>query len=169
MILKIKAPYRVLFSFLLLTNFTILFFTKTIMKSTFLILLLLSAVMIFISCSEEKKDRPNTAIETGTAFIKASLNGDFSTSESLILKDSSNSALFNAYKEYYEKLPAEKKLHYKQSSYEIIKLDEINDSVTIINFSNDYMNKPMDIKIVRVKNNWFIDFKYTYSGNLPID
>ena len=139
------------------------------MKSTFPILLLLSAVMIFISCSEEKKEIPNTAIETGRSFIKASLNGDFSTSESLILKDSSNSALFSAYKEYYEKLPAEKKLHYKQSSYEINKLDEINDSVTIINYSNDYMNKPMDIKVTRVNSSWYIDFKYTYSGSLPIN
>jgi hypothetical protein len=66
-------------------------------------------------------------------------------------------------------LSADKKQHYRQSSYEINKLDEINDSVTIINYSNDYMNKPMDIKIVRVKNIWFIDFKYTYSENLPID
>lgn len=139
------------------------------MKSTFSILLFLSALIIFISCSEEKNNRPNTAIETGRAFIKASLIGDFSTSESLILKDSSNSALFDAYKEYYEKLPAEKKLHYKQSSYEINKLDEINDSVTIINYSNDYMNKPMDIKVARVNSIWYIDFKYTNSGSQTVN
>jgi len=139
------------------------------MRSSLSILFFLSAVIIFSSCNEEKKDRPNTAIETGRAFIKASLNGDFSTSETLILLDSTNSSLFSAYKEFYNKLSADKKQHYRQSSYEINKLDEINDSVTIINYSNDYMNKPMDIKIVRVKNIWFIDFKYTYSENLPID
>ena len=139
------------------------------MKSSLSILLIFFAITIFSSCNEEKKDRPSNAIETGRAFIKASLNGDFSTSESLILLDSSNSSLFNAYKEFYNKLPAEKKQHYKHSSYEINKLEEINDSVTIVNYSNDYMNKPMDIKIVRINNIWYIDFKYTYSETQSIN
>lgn len=135
------------------------------MKSSLIILYFFIAITILSSCNEEKKERPNTAIETGRAFIKASLNGDFPTSESLILIDSSNSSLFNTYKEFYKKLPAEKKQHYKKSSYEINKLEEINDSVTIINYSNDYMNKTMDIKIIRINNIWYIDFKYTYSEN----
>jgi hypothetical protein len=27
----------------------------------------------------------------------------------------------------------------------------------------------MEIKIIRQTNEWNVDFKYTYSGNLPID
>jgi hypothetical protein len=46
---------------------------------------------------------------------------------------------------------------------------EVNDSTTVINYSNDYMNKPMEIKVIRSNNEWKVDFKYTYSGNLPID
>ena len=40
---------------------------------------------------------------------------------------------------------------------------------TIINYSNDYMNKPMDIKLVQEEQRMVGGFKYTYSGNLPID
>lgn len=125
-------------------------------------------LITFISCSE-KKERPTNALDTGRAFIRASLNGDFEEAEPFILKDSLNVGLFNSFKLYYKKLPQEKKQHYKDASYNINKYIDLNDSVTIINYSNDYMNKPMDIKVLKTNNQWWIDFKYTYSGNLPID
>lgn len=121
------------------------------------------------SCSDPKKEKPATALDTGREFIRASLNGDFKTAEPLLLKDAENQQLFESFKQYYERMPQDKKQHYKAASYEINKYADINDSTTIINYSNDYMNKPMDIKIVRHNNEWLIDFKYTYSGNLPID
>ena len=66
-------------------------------------------------------------------------------------------------------MPDDKKQHYKNASYEINKLEDINDSTVIINYSNDYMNKPMSIKIIRVNGIWSVDFKYVYSVNLPIN
>jgi hypothetical protein len=125
-------------------------------------------IFFLLSCTE-KKERPTTAIDTGREFIRASLNGNFEIAEPLVLEDSLNMGLFNSFKMYYKKLPNDKKQHYKDASYNINKYLDLNDSVTIINYSNDYMNKPMDIKVVKTKNNWWIDFKYTYSGNLPID
>ena len=47
--------------------------------------------------------------------------------------------------------------------------EDVNDSITIINYSNSYMNKPLEIKVVKEDHKWQVDFKYTYSGNLPID
>jgi hypothetical protein len=48
-------------------------------------------------------------------------------------------------------------------------MEEVNDSTSIINYSNTYMNKPMEIKLVRENKKWVVDFKYTFSGNLPIN
>ena len=70
---------------------------------------------------------------------------------------------------YYGRLSDEKKKNYKSASYEINKYLDLDDSTTIINYSNSYMHKPMEIKVVRRNKEWGIDFKYTYSGNLPID
>ncbi len=128
-----------------------------------------SLILVLFSCNQHKTERPSTAIETGRVFIKASLIGDFSTAETLLVKDSENIALFNAYKQFYDRMPVDKKQHYKEASYEINKLNEANDSTVLINYANDYMNKPMEIKVVRNNAIWSIDFKYTYSGNLPID
>lgn len=124
-----------------------------------------AAAISLAACSNKKDQRPQTAMDTGTAFIRASLDGDFKTAEPLLLNDSSNHQLFDTYKDSYGKIPAEKKKSYKESSYNINKVDEvIPDSVTIINYSNSFMNKPTEIKLVRVDKTWWVDFKYTISG-----
>lgn len=121
------------------------------------------------SCGDKSNKRPETALDTGREFIRASLNGSFDDAEKLILKDSQNVQLFESYKVFYQKMSEDRKQHYRDANYEINNYLDLNDSTTIINYSNDYMNKPMDIKIVRQNKEWWIDFKYTYSGNLPID
>ncbi len=133
---------------------------------------LLSVLLIacgFAACNSGDYKRPETALDTGREFIRASLNGDFKRASSLLLADSQNVQLFESYKVFYEKLPEAKKQGYKDASYEINKYEDLNDSTTIINYSNSYMNKPMDIKVSRQNKSWVVDFKYTYSGNLPID
>jgi hypothetical protein len=133
------------------------------------LLLFLSLLLGFSNCQENKKQRPANALETGRTFIKASLDGDFETASSLLLSDTQNIQLFTAYKEYYSRMSDEKKKHYKAADYIINKFNDLNDSTTIINYSNDYMNKPMDIKVVKINNEWAVDFKYTYSGNLSMN
>ena len=130
---------------------------------------LIGVLTILISCHPEEKDRPATAMDTGRAFIRASLNGDFGEAGKYLLKDSQNIQLFESYTVFFKRLPEDKKAGYKKASYEINKYLDLDDSTTIINYSNDYMNKPMDIKLVRRSKEWWVDFKYTYSGNLPID
>ena len=131
--------------------------------------LFLTLLLGFSNCQENKKQRPTNALETGRTFIKASLDGDFETASSLLVADTQNIQLFTAYKEYYSRMSNEKKKHYKAADYIINKFTDLNDSTTIINYSNDYMNKPMDIKVVKINNEWGVDFKYTYSGNLPMN
>jgi hypothetical protein len=127
-------------------------------------------ILIGLAACQQKEDKhPETALDTGREFIRASLNGNFNDAEALLLKDSQNVQLFDSYKIFYEKLPAEKKTGYKAASYEINKYLDVDDSTTLINYSNSFMNKPMEIKLVRINKKWSVDFKYTYSGNLPIN
>jgi hypothetical protein len=122
-----------------------------------------------ISCNHHQQERPSTALDTGRVFIDASLKGNFNDAQLLLLNDNENKQLFEAFKLYYQKMSTDKKAHYRSASYQINKYTDLNDSTTIINYANDYMNKPMEIKIVKRNKEWFIDFKYTYSGNLPIN
>lgn len=135
------------------------------MKRIFLVLLTLS----LFSCNNQDAGKPATALDAGRQFIRASLDGDFAGAESLLMKDSQNVQLFQRYESFYTALPQEQKKSYKQASYEINKFEDLNDSVTIINYSNTYMNKPMEIKVVKEQGDWKIDFKFTSTGNLPIE
>ncbi len=131
------------------------------------LLIAIAALTVFSACNN--KEKPTTSLDTGRLFIRECLDGDFKSAETLLYKDSENVQLFNSFKEYYGRMPEDKKHQYTKASYQINKYSDLNDSTTIINYSNDYMNKPMEIKIIRKNNDWTVDFKYTYSGNLPID
>ena len=124
---------------------------------------------LYTACNSKKEEKPATALDTGRAFIRASLDGDFKTAEQYLLKDSQNIDLFESYKTFYSRLPETKKSSYKSASYDINKYLDLDDSTTIINYSNSYMKKPMEIKLVRRNGEWSVDFKYISSGNLPID
>ncbi len=130
---------------------------------------LLFSLLLVYSCNNETKVRPATALDTGREFIRSSLNGDFKAAQDLLLQDTQNVQLFESYKIFFERLPAETKIKYKSAGYNINKYLDLDDSTTIINYSNSYMNKPMEIKVVRRNKIWCIDFKYISSGNLPID
>lgn len=135
---------------------------------------LIAALFVLIgifSCNEKEKkvNSLNTAMDVGSAFIRNTLDGDLDAASKLLLNDNENQQLFDSYKVSFERLPKEEKKHYKDANYTINKFLEVNDSTTIINYSNDYMKKPMEIKVVRVNKEWKIDFKYTTSGNLPIN
>jgi len=133
------------------------------------IVLLFFILSVIVSCKQKEDKVPLTALDSGREFIRASLDGNFDKASALLLKDSQNVQLFESYKVFYEKLPEDKKKGYKDASYEINKYLDVDDSTTLINYSNSYMNKPMEIKLVRTNKVWSVDFKYTYSGNLPID
>ncbi len=128
------------------------------MKLFFASLLL---VIMVSSCFNDAEKRPTTATETGTAFIRATLDGNFKNAETLLLKDDQNIAMFESYKTFYKRLPVEKKEAYKKASYTINTLTDLNDSTSIINYSNSYMKQPMGIKVIKKDNVWSIDFKYT--------
>lgn len=122
-------------------------------------------VFMAVSCKNNPAGKPQTALDTGREFIRASLDGNFDRAEELLLQDTQNMQLFERYKIFYAKLPANQKKQYKEAAYKINKLTDVNDSTSTINYSNSYMHKPMDIQIVKAGAGWAVDFKYTYAGD----
>ena len=129
---------------------------KTISLSLFIALFILSC---------KHKSRPTTAMDTGTTFIRATLDGDFDEAKTLLYNDTLNDQFFQSYMMMYERLPDADKKNYKDADYVINKYTDQNDSVSVINFSNTYMKKPLEIKLVRKNGDWLVDFKYTVSDS----
>jgi hypothetical protein len=85
-----------------------------------------------------------------------------------VIPDDDDIRLYKRYTDYMRKQPGSELIELKQASIIINKVEEVSDSIQIINYSNSYTQKPMDIKVVKKDGEWWVDFSYTFSGNLPI-
>ncbi|HEY8388749.1 MAG TPA: hypothetical protein VIK74_09105 [Parasegetibacter sp.] len=111
----------------------------------------------------EKADNP---LDAGREFIRASLDGSYNRAYFYTLKDSLNEELLQRWRESYQQIPREERENYSQASIIINKVENVNDSITIINYSNSYKKTPLDLKVIRYKpDEWLVDFKYTFSGD----
>ncbi len=134
------------------------------MKKT--ILLLLVVIAAFAAC-KEKHERPDDALGTAREFIRSSLNGEYDWARELMVKDSLNLYELGVIeKKYNTEMSAKDKEGYKGSSIVIHSVDNVSDSVVIVNYSNSYKNKQMPIKVVLRNGLWQVDFNYTFTGNL---
>jgi hypothetical protein len=135
------------------------------MKKVFILSII--AIAAFASCKEEKKKRPDDALGTAREFIRSTLDGDYTWARELMLQDSLNLFELNTIEKRYKNLMSkEDKEGYKKASIIIHKVENVNDSIVIVNYSNSFKNKPMPIKVVLKDSIWQIDFNYTFTGNL---
>jgi hypothetical protein len=125
---------------------------------------------LVFSCNEpEGFKTPEDPLDAGREFVRAVLDGNYEKASLYLLNDQEDIELFGRYQAYMKKQPQKEKLQLKSASIIINKVENQNDSVSIISFSNSYSMKPMDLKVVRSEKTWKVDFKYTFSGNLPLE
>jgi len=70
-----------------------------------------------------------------------------------------------AERSFNNKTQAEKD-SFRVSNPIIHNVNEINDSITIITFSNTFKKEKNDLKVLKINNQWLIDLKYLYEDGL---
>ena len=139
--------------------------TLTMIKK-YLALIILTAAIFSCSNSDQKKTAV-TDLEVANAFVRDLLDNNFDEAEQYLLKDETNTQIFERFKKQYsgkDKATLEK---YKSANINVNETSYITDSVFIFNYSNSY--SPADktvLKLVRINGKWLVDLKYTFSGNL---
>jgi hypothetical protein len=134
------------------------------MKKTIYILLLFVS---FFSCKQpEGFHEAEDPMDAGREFLRSVLDGDFEKASLYVLDNAEDKELLERYKGYMKNQPQKERLNLKSSSIIINKIVNVNDSVTIINYSNSYSMKPTDLKVVLSDKKWRIDFSYTFSENM---
>ena len=135
------------------------------MIKKYLILFFLAAVVL--SCNTKTKKAPVTDVEVATAFIRNLLDNNFKEAEQYLLKDETNSQIFERFKKQYSEKDKAILAKYKEADIIVNETSYVTDSVFIFNYSNSYSRTDKTIlKLVRVDNKWQVDLKYTFSGNL---
>ncbi len=135
------------------------------MIKKYLTLITLTALMY--SCNSEQKKTPVTDIEVANAFVRNLLDNDFKGAEAFLLKDSTNSQMFERFQKQYNRQDKAVLEEYKKAYIIVNDKNYVTDSVFIFNYSNSY--KPADktiLKLIRPADKWLVDLKYTFSGNL---
>ena len=127
----------------------------------------IALALLFFSCDQSPKTKKNSdPLEAGREFIDASLKGDYEYAKKYLLADSTNIMYFERLQDFYKTKNKEEKEGYKNANIIINSAENTSDSVMIINYSNTFKNQASKIKMVKQNNEWMVDFKYTFSGNM---
>lgn len=131
--------------------------------------LIISLIMVtlFSACGGEEKDRSDTTITSENAddaarnFIRLFLDGDLNKARTMLVQDSLNTQIFDAYERIYKNRTAADKTGYKASSIRIHSSRAINDSTSVVSYSNSYKNVVDSLKVMKANGEWKVDLKYS--------
>lgn len=136
------------------------------MKRTFL---KLSAFLLFFmaACNNADQQKAVAAsendIDAARNFIQSALEGNYRDARKYIYSDSTNMQYIDAFeRNYNERMDPEDKREYRQASININSVNQLNDSVTIINYSNSYKKNIDSLKVIRINQQWLVDLKYSF-------
>ncbi len=129
-----------------------------------------SVLLLLFSCGGNNENKVISETETATAFIRAIQNDDFKEAEKYLLKDELNLQLIGRFEQFYHKKDKAELEQLKKSDIIINEIENVSDTMAIVNYSNSYKKEIKNkVKVLRINGKWQIDFKYTISGNLEND
>ena len=109
----------------------------------------------------EKINQSENDIDAARNFIRASLDGKFDEARKYLLSDSANNQFLDVHeRNYKERMSLEDKSGYRMASINVHELRTVNDSTSLVFYSNSYFKKDTHhLKVVKVDNQWLVDFK----------
>lgn len=126
---------------------------------------ILLLLILLAACGNEEK-APATSdnhVDAVRNFVRAALDGKFNEARMYMIADSLNNNLLDVAERSFKNLPQETKDGYRASSIRFPSpMISINDSTSIVIYSNSYMNNPDTLKVYRIGGKWLVDFKYLY-------
>ncbi len=118
----------------------------------------------FSSCNDTNKEEASKAesdVDAVRSFIRSTMDGEYEKAKTYMLADSQNLENIGIYERYYkEKMKPEEKQNYKNASINIHEIKKLNDSTTIVFYSNSFFKADThQLKSIRLNNQWLVDFK----------
>lgn len=137
------------------------------MKKLILFSILLPA--FFASCSNNNDSisgKPENDVDAARMFIRSALEGKWKEARKLIVPDSANiEDLEVAERNYTERMTAMDQRGYREAQITIHDTRKINDSASVVIYSNTFKKERDSIKAVNVNGAWLVDLKYSFPNN----
>lgn len=135
------------------------------MKKSFLYIITICCSLSFTACnSNDKKSTvvSDSNIDAARNFIRAALDGKFTEAKRYMLDDSLNNYFMTLAERSYLKYDQETRTSYLNASIQFHKTIPVNDSVSIVIYSNSYKNDHDTLKVLKSGQTWLIDLKYLF-------
>ncbi len=101
-------------------------------------------------------------IDAGRKFVRAALDGKFDQAQQFLLADTLNLNYLEVAARSYDKLSNADKENYKGASILIHESKSLNDSTSLLIFSNSFKNDRDTLRVVRKGNRWMVDLSFLY-------
>ena len=125
-----------------------------------------SFLLLFVSaCKDSGKDatpKSENDIDAARNFIQAALSGKFNEAKTFLLTDSTNNQYFDVYQRSYKKIDPAIQRDYREATINIHGVNQLNDSTTVVIYSNSYKNDHDTLRVLRKNNLWLVDLKYLF-------
>jgi hypothetical protein len=125
----------------------------------------LALSLFLFSCKTDDKKSPEISesnIDAARNFIRAALDGKFKEARMYMLTDSVNTNYMDVAERSFKRTDQLTKDGYRASSIYIHKKEKLNDSTTIVIYSNSFKNDHDTLRVVRVNEQWLVDLKYLF-------
>jgi hypothetical protein len=127
-------------------------------------LVILFQIYLIQACNYNGKNSlpSENDIDAARNFIRAALDGSFDKAKNYLLADSLNINYLDVAERSYQKTDPDTRNGYRSSSINIHQVTPLNDSTSIIIFSNSFKNDHDTLRIIKQKDQWLVDLKYLY-------
>jgi hypothetical protein len=116
----------------------------------------------FFACNSNKEaPKAENDVDAIRNFIQFALYGDYDKAKTYMLPDSINKEQMNAIERV--NLSPEEKNGLATASINIHNVNRVNDSTTIVIYSNSFKNNWDTLKAIKQKGEWLVDFKYLFN------
>lgn len=102
-------------------------------------------------------------VDAARNFIRSALDGKWTDARRFMLRDSVNTQLLDVFENNYQThMSREDKRGYREASITLYDTRQLNDTVSIIKYSNTYKKQKDSLRVVRYNGTWLVDLKYSF-------
>ena len=132
--------------------------------------ILSASLLLFIlaACNNDKtaSGKSENDVDAARNFIRSALDGKFAQARQYMLQDTSNLQYLDVAQQNYERAPVETINSYKGSTINIHQVNTVNDSTTVVVYSNSFKKDHDTLRVLKVNDQWLVDLKYLYQHDM---
>jgi hypothetical protein len=102
-------------------------------------------------------------VDAARNFIQAALDGNYDKARTYMLSDKINQERLDAVERLSQRMSSDERKGLAGASINIHNVSKVNDSSTIVIFSNSFRNDKDTLRVVKQNDNWLVDFNYYFT------